>query len=265
MKSTDSRQPYYNVMLTNSSFPPTSPASETTVDETKDTGTIPAAKPGSDPDIVPQNAPRAAPASAFLLPSFQYVPSIPVDDSSMENFVKGFILPSKLHAMHDKISREQKNILLRQPTFQKQFIGARKVDEILVLICGHGGRDDRCGKLGPILQAEFEEKLERQNVQLIRDPPVMQAIEIDTEVQGYTPAARVAQISHIGGHKFAGNVIVYIPPSFTANPLAGKGIWYGRVEPAHVEGIVSKTVMDGKVIKDLFRGGVGKDGEILRL
>jgi len=71
--------------------------------------------------------------------------------------------------------------------------------------------------------------------------------------------------SYLAGHKFAGNVIIYIPPSFASNPLAGKGIWYGRVGPEHVEGIVTKTILDGKVIKDMFRGGIDKSGEILRL
>lgn len=85
---------------------------------------------------------------------------------------------------------------------QRQFVGARKVDEILVLICGHGGRDVRCGTLGPILKEEFEDKLQRQNIPLLRDPPVAEPVEVDTEVEGYTPTARVGLISHIGGHKW---------------------------------------------------------------
>ncbi|EXJ69765.1 uncharacterized protein A1O5_06836 [Cladophialophora psammophila CBS 110553] len=100
----------------------------------------------------------------------------------------------------------------------------------------------------------------------------------------------VGMISHVGGHKWAGNVIVYIPPTFTAfrgttsdhqypssdmsqrasgvpppHPLRGMGIWYGRVEPRHIEGIVEQTVVRGKVIGDLFRGGINANGEILRL
>jgi len=183
----------------------------------------------------------------------------------VEAFVKAFLLPSRLHQSHDVLSRAQKNVLLRQPDLQRQFIGARKIDEILVLICGHGGRDERCGLLGPILKEEFEEKLQRQNVALLKDPPVAEAVEVNTEVDGYVPTARVGLISHIGGHKWAGNVIIYIPPSFSSNPLAGKGIWYGRVGPEHVEGIVAKTILDGKVIKEFFRGGIDQDREIIRL
>lgn len=246
-------------MMTNSSYPPTPPSPSPASD------TIPTTKPGSNSDVVPQTAASSGPASVYMLPSFEYIPSIPTDSTSLEAFVKAFILPSKLHASHDVLSRAQKNILLRESEMRKQFIGARKVDEILVLICGHGGRDQRCGVLGPILQAEFEDKLERQNIEILRDPPVMDAIEVDTAVEGYTPRARVGMISHIGGHKYAGNVIIYIPPSFVSNPLAGKGIWYGRIEPQHVEGVVSKTILDGKVIKDHFRGGISQGGEIMRI
>ncbi|EHY55268.1 hypothetical protein HRR83_009069 [Exophiala dermatitidis] len=80
----------------------------------------------------------------------------------------------------------------------------------------------------------------------------------------------LGMVSHIGGHKWAGNVILYIPPNFTPDngikhPLAGMGIWYGRVEPRHVQGIIEQTLMQGKVIQELFRGGVARTGDILRL
>ena len=259
-------KPYHNVMLTNSSFPPTdSPASqkETSREPTTTDRSIPIAKSGSN--TPPQPPSPTPPASAFLLPSFQYVPTIPTDPPSVEEFIKAFILPSQLHQSHDRLTRSEKNVLLRQPAKQARFIGARKADEILILICGHNGRDTRCGTLGPILKAEFEEKLQRQNIPLLRDPPVAEVVEVDTEVEGYVPTARVGLISHIGGHKWAGNVIVYIPPSFKGHALAGKGIWYGRVEAGHVEGIVAKTLLDGKVIRELFRGGIDQDRGILRL
>ena len=75
-------------------------------------------------------------------------------------------------------------------------------------------------------------------------------------------SARVALVSHIGGHKFAGNVIVYVPPGWAAGggELAGRGIWYGRVEPRHVEGIVKETVLGGRVIRELWRGATGLGG-----
>lgn len=73
-------------------------------------------------------------------------------------------------------------------------------------------------------------------------------------------ASSVASISHIGGHAFAGNVVIYIPKQWKLrdrnvySPLAGKGIWYGRVEPRHVWGIVEETIQKGRIIEELLRG-----------
>lgn len=229
-------QPYHNVLLTASSFAPmrSDNASEST--------------------------------SAFLLPSFTYLPRLPAKDpAALESLVQAFILPSKLHQSHESLTREQRNILRRQPELQKQFPDTRKVDEILILICGHGGRDDRCGTLGPILQSEFEDKLGRQNIPILVGPPGHASNGAQSTDSEYQPSARIGLISHIGGHKWAGNVIVYLPPSWKSHALAGKGIWYGRVEPGSVEGIVAKTVMGGKVIADLFRGGIDAERNVLRI
>lgn len=144
--------------------------------------------------------------------------------------------------------------------------GVRDVKELVVLICGHGGRDARCGIYGPVLRREFEMQLEREGVAVSQD-----AVDIENAAEGEEKrSARVGLISHIGGHKFAGNVIIYVPPGWKGrdgkeSELAGKGIWYGRVEPKHVEGIVRETVFGGRVVKDMFRGGVGAEGEILRM
>ncbi|GAB7353403.1 hypothetical protein MBLNU459_g3876t2 [Dothideomycetes sp. NU459] len=221
--------PYHNVMMTNSSYPPTPSGLEYSTQQSSNRSPLPVSDAS---DVAPVTSTSSAPASVFLLPSFEYVPTIPTDSNSIEAFIKAFILPSKLHASHDVLSRAQKNVLLRETERRRQFLGARKIDEILVLICGHGGRDQRCGVLGPILQAEFEDKLERQNIKVLKDAPAADAVEADAAVEGYKPTARVGTISHIGGHKYAGNVIVYIPPSFTSNALAGKA---QGSRPAHGE------------------------------
>ena len=82
-----------------------------------------------------------------------------------------------------------------------------------------------------------------------------------SQAEATPPVADVVLISHIGGHAFAGNVIIYFPKRWKPNPgkddaspLAGKGVWYGRVEPRHVWGIVEETVMGGRIIEELLRG-----------
>ncbi|KAL8762105.1 MAG: hypothetical protein Q9184_001850 [Pyrenodesmia sp. 2 TL-2023] len=117
-----------------------------------------------------------------------------------------------------------------------------------ILICSHGSRDMRCGVLGPLLHHEFERHNEDKRLD-------------------------VGMISHIGGHAFAGNVIIYIPPEYPLSdgrrvaagagkemsPLVGMGIWYGRVEPRHVTMILEETVKKGNIIRELWRGGLDVD------
>lgn len=126
----------------------------------------------------------------------------------------------------------------------------------------------RCGMLGPVLRDEFRARLPEVGVEVLEGPA--NETEEGRSDNGDVRSARVGLISHIGGHKFAGNVIIYLPPQMKTrdgkrHPLAGHGIWYGRVEPKHVQGIVNETVMKGNVIKEFFRGAIRRDGEILRL
>ena len=216
---------------------------------------------------------QAQTTSAYLLPSFKYVPFISfgggsVGGSTEEELLKGYLLPEKLHPMHDGASEAQRQRLTRQPESQKLVRDVRDVEEILVLICGHGGRDRRCGLFGPVLRAEFEARLPERGVEVLEGP-----VEVDNPdkvLQSSQWSARVGLISHIGGHKFAGNVIIYLPPGLKTaegkeHPLAGHGIWYGRVEPRHVDGIVAETILKGTVIEELLRGGINQRGDILRI
>ncbi|KAJ3332013.1 hypothetical protein HDU76_001575 [Blyttiomyces sp. JEL0837] len=99
-------------------------------------------------------------------------------------------------------------------------------DEAIVLVCTHMKRDKRCGVAGPMLIEEFERVVE------------------EVGLQG---KVAIHGVSHIGGHKFAGNVIIY--SKFHPN-----GLWYGRVKTCHVQSIVEGTVKEGKVFEPLYRG-----------
>ncbi|KAL6879001.1 Sucrase/ferredoxin-like domain-containing protein [Trichoderma novae-zelandiae] len=246
--------PFHHVSVINSSFPSSAP---------------------------PRTAIQST--SAYLLPSFKYVPFLPrVSFDSVKALAKGFLLPERLHAAHAGLSPAHRDRLTRKEAFQGLLPGVRDVADVLVLICGHGGRDLRCGIMGPVLRDEFEDKLGKKGFTVAKEAVQVGSLDGSLEETkrmegssssssgGGEKVARVGLISHIGGHKFAGNVIIYIPPGFAAeggerHPLAGCGIWYGRVEPKHVEGIVGETVMAGRVVEDMFRGGIDAHRRILRL
>lgn len=239
-------QPYNNVLVTNSSLPPAA-----------------------------DNTLSSSVASAFLFPAFKYFPSIPINISQSQNesktdlstFVRAFLLPEKLNDMHSSLPDSKRAELTRSPELASKFSSAIDIKQSpTILICGHGGRDMRCGVMAPVLETQFQNVLRARGFSSA-------GIGSNSNKVDSPDHANIGLISHIGGHKYAGNVIVYIPPGMTINaggstvpsPLAGKGIWYGRVEPRHVEGIVDETILGGKVVADHFRGGIDIDGGVLRL
>ncbi|RIA86569.1 Sucrase/ferredoxin-like-domain-containing protein [Glomus cerebriforme] len=104
----------------------------------------------------------------------------------------------------------------------------------VILICSHMHRDKRCGVTAPLLKEEFDK--------------ILKSKSLDVESRaGNNDGIAVYMTSHIGGHKFAGNVVVY---------REGRGIWYGRVIPCHVKSIIENTVIEGKIIRELYRGSI---------
>jgi hypothetical protein len=249
------------------------------------------------------------PISIFTFPSFKYItipasPDVDTYQNLIRHFVKGYALPKEVHPELARMDPVVAKKLTRDLEMRSGVPYEAPVEEAMILICGHGNRDTRCGVMGPLLQAEFEQKLGMFDLDLITEPPhfkqwpkwathgvgaegtihrkevngaeASKFDEENTKQEGIAKVlgsgnvnngkknlqARVGQISHIGGHKFAGNVIVYIPKSqrWRNHPLSGKGIWYGRVEPWHVEGIIEQTIKQGVIIKELFRGGVNNSG-----
>lgn len=91
---------------------------------------------------------------------------------------------------------------------------ALRRDEPLFLVCTHGKRDLCCALRGLPVYAEV------------------------TELAG----ARVWQTSHVGGHRFAANLLAF-----------PHGIAYGRVESLHVAEIV-ETTRRGEVVLETMRG-----------
>lgn len=104
-----------------------------------------------------------------------------------------------------------------------------------VFICTHGARDQRCGVCGPPLYERF-------------------AAEI--AARGLEGHVHLYRSSHVGGHRYAGNVLIY--PT---------GDWYGYVTPAAVPVLVEEAVLGGRIVPELWRGrmGLAPDAQIALL
>lgn len=149
--------------------------------------------------------------------------------------------------------------------------------DYLILLCSQKTRDARCGQSAPLLRRELERHL--RPLGLYRD--------LHDERPG---GVGIYFISHVGGHKFAANVMVYrrakAGKAASRNGFSGRGlevengdkrsgsrrdgkeveerdmeaaqcIWLARVRPEDCENIVRYTVLQGKVVKPerQLRGG----------
>ncbi|MCJ1284466.1 hypothetical protein MMC26_003798 [Xylographa opegraphella] len=116
----------------------------------------------------------------------------------------------------------------------------------LILLCSQKTRDARCGQSAPLLRRELERHL--RPLGLYRD--------LHDERPG---GVGIYFISHVGGHKFSANMMVYRRAG--AGGEAAQCIWLARVRPEDCEGIVRFTVLQGKVVKPerQLRGGFDRE------
>ncbi|KIM67916.1 hypothetical protein SCLCIDRAFT_107247 [Scleroderma citrinum Foug A] len=139
----------------------------------------------------------------------------------------------------------------------------------LILLCSHKRRDKRCAVVAPVLEKTFTQCLEHEGWEVHTDledfsgRPTLESLNTpggpdpETAYRSQLRAlsgehrALILRNSHIGGHKFAGNVIIYTP--------GGSSVWYGRVTPHHVESIVKNTIIGGQVLPPILRGGLNLD------
>ena len=156
----------------------------------------------------------------------------------------------------------------------------------LILMCSQKTRDARCGQSAPLLRKEFERHL--RPLGLYRD--------LHDERPG---GVGIYFISHVGGHKFSANVMVYrrggkknkaieeqleklnvqngqaedkevvldansTEEEDVENGEAAQCIWLARVRPEDCENIVRYTVLQGKVVKpeSQLRGGFDRTKQL---
>lgn len=113
---------------------------------------------------------------------------------------------------------------------------------LALLVCCHAARDTRCGKLGPPLAATLQRLVQQRG--LDQEPPSLSASANDpaaasdsqpsSRSSGASPSTALPRVqvfgtSHIGGHKYAGNVLCY----GAEHPCDGD--WFGGVNSGNAE------------------------------
>lgn len=150
----------------------------------------------------------------LILPHFLWINNIMANqvESTLDELV-----PKLLSREHSRevLCNEYSNIELAK-------------EQSFVFICSHRTRDKRCGITAPILKEIFDKEL--------------QAIGLYRDNSDFRPnGVKVAFINHVGGHKFAANVLIYLRKSHTM-------VWLGRVTPKKVSALIKNTIMPDKPI-----------------
>ncbi|OQD69867.1 hypothetical protein PENPOL_c002G05461 [Penicillium polonicum] len=162
--------------------------------------------------------------TVLILPSFTYVDS--VTQTEVPDLISRYI---------DHPTEQQNG---NGTVSSVKGMSARPCElDYVILLCSHGRRDARCGITAPLIKRELERHL--RPLGLDRDAD-------DSRAGG----VGIFFVSHVGGHKFSANVLIY-------RKKDQQMIWLARVRPEHCEGIVKYTVLQGKVVhpESQLRGG----------
>eukprot|EP00250_Pteridium_aquilinum_P019010 c24251_g3_i1 orf=419-1102(+) len=107
-----------------------------------------------------------------------------------------------------------------------------KLNGFHIFVCAHGSRDMRCGVCGPALVDRFEKEVSSR---------------------GLDGFVFIRSCSHVGGHKYAGNIIIYGRDA--SGEIAGH--WYGYVTLNDVAVLLDEHIGKGLVVHKLWRGQLG--------
>ncbi|KAL4870746.1 hypothetical protein BDV12DRAFT_165149 [Aspergillus spectabilis] len=175
--------------------------------------------PGSNEDITDNGT------TILLLPSFTFVDAVSPGD--VTEVIDQFIDAPLSEGSSKSITQPPNSQLKHRPCEY----------DYVVLLCSHKRRDARCGITAPLIKRELERHLRPHG--LYRDA--------DDDRPG---GVGIFFVSHVGGHKFSANVLIY-------RKKEQQMIWLARVRPEHCEGVVNYTLLQGKVVHpdSQLRGG----------
>ncbi|KAL2823908.1 Sucrase/ferredoxin-like-domain-containing protein [Aspergillus cavernicola] len=213
------------------------------------------------------------PTTVLLLPSFTIIEH--VTPGLVPDLIRGFVDPAVTNTTPLNVApaptsagTEDKDTEVVTGVQLMTSLRSRECPHAaVILLCSQKTRDARCGQSAPLLRREFDRHL--RPLGLHRD--------LDDERPG---GVGIYFISHVGGHKYAANVIVYRRRDFdwhrkttgaqageeaaaeaSADEGASQCIWLARVRPEDCENIVRYTVLQGKVVKPgtQLRGGFDRE------
>lgn len=215
------------------------------------------------PDEYHMHETGSQPTNVLLLPSFTVVEN--VTPQLAPELIENFVNPSPTTTTplvgppSDQNGNEESDSIPHPSTTSITLKSHPCPHAAVILLCSQRTRDARCGQSAPLLRKEFERHL--RPLGLYRD--------MDDSRPG---GVGIYFISHVGGHKYSANVIVYRRRDFEwykkenktqddEQEGAAQGIWLARVKPEECENIIKYTVLQGKVLKPESQLRAGFDRE----
>jgi hypothetical protein len=174
------------------------------------------------------------------------IPDSPVEDATRVLLLPAFVFidnvtPSNVPALIDDVINTAP-VNMAKPSAvhpslpaDSQLVVRQCPYDYLVLLCSHKTRDARCGQSAPIIKKELERHL--RPLGLLRD--------LHDDRPG---GVGIYFVSHVGGHKFAANMLVYRragTPGAEYVPDAD-----GAAAAEHANGAVAKMVVRDAVVTE---------------
>lgn len=158
----------------------------------------------------------------LILPWFVWIDGI--TNENIDSIFK--VIEEIVNDKNDEIKGKQADVLISKLNSVKDIKITKDLNSSYVLLCSHRTRDKKCGITAPIMKKEFDSQL--RDLELYRDAS-------DDRPDG----VKVMFTNHVGGHKFAANVLVY--------NKHGEFVWFARCSPLNIKFIINETVLNHKV------------------
>lgn len=163
----------------------------------------------------------------LLLPFFVWIKNIKADEAAR---ALDSIVPQLVEGRQHHLNEIPSSLLCLVPNVEVK----ADLNAAYIFLCSHRTRDKKCGVTAPIMKKEMD--LHLRDIGLYRD--------FGDERSG---GVLVSYVNHIGGHKYAANVIIYIKKS-------GKNIWLARCKPNNAIPLINECIVnDGRVWPDKVR------------
>ncbi|RYP78667.1 hypothetical protein DL771_000334 [Monosporascus sp. 5C6A] len=179
------------------------------------------------------------PTTVLLLPAFTVIEN--VTPASVPTLISGYINRAPTSTTPLAPVSIARSIPAPEPASAKELIARPSPHSALILLCSQKTRDARCGQSAPLLRKELERHL--RPLGLYRD--------LDDERPG---GVGIYFISHVGGHKYSANMMIYRRP----DAFGIDGVERGRLPEG--EGVAIKKGA-AKKKKKPTEGAQGGDGE----